>query len=64
MAIRARAELDSHADTCCDKAAFHVIEYSGQTCDVIPFSQEYEPMKEYLLLKLALDDPETAKLLS
>jgi len=37
-----RAELDSHADTCCAGATSAMIEYTGKTCDISPFSKEYD----------------------
>ena len=44
-----RAELDSHADTSCACATAAIIEYTGKTCDVSPFSKEYSAMQNILL---------------
>ena len=56
-------ELDSHADTCCARLTFHLIEYMGKLCDVTPFLQEYEPMTNILIVKAATayDDPQTGE---
>jgi len=48
-----RMDLDSHADTCCTGLTCCVIEYMGKTCDVTPFSHEYEPMKDIPIVKAA-----------
>ena len=51
-------DLDSHADTCCMGMTARIIEYTGQTCDVTPFSAEYMAMKDILIVKArtAYDD--------
>jgi hypothetical protein len=41
-----RSDLDSHADTCVVGSHYKVIEYTGETCNVHPFSDEYEPVKD------------------
>jgi hypothetical protein len=58
-----RAELDSHADTCCAGATAAVIEYTGKTCDVSPFSKEYSAMQNIPIVKAATayDDAETGE---
>jgi hypothetical protein len=38
-------ELDSHADTCVLGQNFVIIQYSGRECDVIPYTDQYEPVK-------------------
>jgi hypothetical protein len=43
---RGRCELDSHADTCVAGANFLAWEFSGLTCEVSPFTDEYESMKD------------------
>ena len=40
----ARCELDSHADTCVAGPNFSLDEYTGEFCDVTPYSQEYQPL--------------------
>ncbi|MGH3053399.1 MAG: hypothetical protein ACRDL7_00290, partial [Gaiellaceae bacterium] len=56
-----RADLDSHADTCCAGSSTIVIEYTNQTCDVSPFSNEYAPMTNVPIVKAgtAYDDRAT-----
>jgi hypothetical protein len=39
-------ELDSHADTCVAGANFLACEFNGITCEVVPFTNNYEPMKD------------------
>ena len=41
----ARAEMDTHADTCCLGANFTPLVFTGQTVDVSPFSDHYEATK-------------------
>jgi hypothetical protein len=36
--------MDSHADTCVAGPDFRIDEYTGEHCDVTPYSSEYEPM--------------------
>ena len=40
----ARCELDSHADTCVAKPNFQLDEYTGEFCNVTPYSHEYQPL--------------------
>jgi hypothetical protein len=58
-----RTDLDSHADTCCAGATAHVIEYTGKTCDVSPFSKEYNAICNVPIVKAATayDDPVTGE---
>jgi hypothetical protein len=42
----ANCELDSHADTCVAGPNFRIDEYTGEHCDVAPYSSDYEPMKD------------------
>jgi hypothetical protein len=42
----ARCELNSHADTCVAGPNFQVDEYTGDHCDVTPYSTDYEPLKD------------------
>ena len=39
-----RCEMDSHADTCLAGHGFTVIEETGDTCLVYPFSTTYKPL--------------------
>ena len=41
----ARCEVDTRADTCCAGMNFRPVEYTGMTCDVSPFHDQYEAMK-------------------
>ena len=61
--IKGRTDLDSHADTCCAGATTVVIEYTGKTCDVSPFSQAYDATKDVPIVKAvtAYDDPSTGE---
>ena len=42
----ARNELDSHADTCCAGANWAPMLYTGEHCEVSPFLNTYDPVKE------------------
>jgi hypothetical protein len=39
---KGRSELDLHADTCVVGSNFHAWEFMGTTCNVSPFTEEYE----------------------
>ena len=57
----ARSEIDNHADTCCFGANFTPLYFTGQVCDVSPFSDEYDSMSnvEVCAAATAWDDPTT-----
>ena len=57
----ARCELDSHADTCVAGPNFHVDEYTGEHCDVTPYSTDYQPLKDIPIVNAstAFTDPHT-----
>jgi hypothetical protein len=40
-----RCEMDTHADTCVAGANFLVCEFDGTTCEVTPFTDQYQAMK-------------------
>ena len=40
----ARCEMDSHADTCVAGPNFVVIEFTGEHCDVTPYTADYQPI--------------------
>ena len=40
----ARCELDTHADTCMAGPNFQLVEYTGNFCDVTPYSTDYQPL--------------------
>ena len=41
-----RNELDTHADTCCAGTNWALMEYTGEICEVSPFLNTYDPVKE------------------
>ena len=41
----ARSEIDNHADTCCLGSNFLPLSFTGELCDVSPYTDAYEPMK-------------------
>lgn len=49
----ARTELDSHADTCCAGSSSRVVEYTGKTCHVSPFSADYDAIPDVPIAKTA-----------
>jgi len=58
-----KSELDSHADTTVAGAICYVMEYTESSCDVFPFSEEYQPMKQVPIAKVATayDHPRTGE---
>jgi hypothetical protein len=44
--IAGRLEMDSHADTCVFGENFIILDYSGRECDVSPFTDDYDSMKD------------------
>ena len=59
----ARCELDSHADTCIAGPNFHVDEFTGEHCDVTPYSTDYQPLKNIPIVNasMAFTDPSTGE---
>ena len=57
----ARSEIDNHADTCCFDANFTPLYFTGQVCDVSPFSNECSSMLNVKVCAAAIawDDPIT-----
>lgn len=43
---QARCEMDSHADTCVAGPNFRIDEYTGESCDVTPYSNDYQPIHD------------------
>jgi hypothetical protein len=41
-----RCELDLHADTCVAGANFAICEFDGMSCEVSPYTDSYEAMKD------------------
>jgi hypothetical protein len=58
-----RNELDSRADTCCLGATYHIIEYTGQVCEMHPYRPKYKPTQNVPVVKgvTAYDDEKTGK---
>jgi hypothetical protein len=46
-------ELDSHADTCVAGANFLASEFNGITCEIVPFTNDYKPMKNIPIVSAA-----------
>ena len=59
----ARCELDTHADTCVAGPNFQLDEYTGDHCDVTPYSTEYQPLKNVPIVNAstAFTDPKTGR---
>ena len=43
--------MDTQADTCVLGVNFIVLEYTGRVCDVYPYSQEYDSVKDVPIVK-------------
>jgi hypothetical protein len=58
-----RIELDTHADTCVLGKNFLLLEYSGRVCDVYPYSDEYQAVKDVPIVSgaTAVQDNETGE---
>ena len=61
--LTGRLEMDSHADTCVLGQNFVIMEYSGRVCDVYPYSQEYQAIKDIPIVRgaTAVQDQETGE---
>ena len=59
----ARLEIDTRADTCCFGSNFVPIYFTGEACDVTPFSNTYEAMKDIKICGActAYDDKRTGE---
>jgi len=51
--LYANAELDSHADTIVAGSTCRILELTNQSCDVFPYSDHYEPIKNVPIAKVA-----------
>ena len=60
---RARCEMDSHADTCVAGPNFTVIEFTGEHCDVTPYTADYQPILNVSIGLLMLQLPTLTSLL-
>eukprot|EP00957_Ditylum_brightwellii_P067466 5120955-Ditylum_brightwellii.AAC.1 len=45
--------MDLHADTCCADTNWHVVDFTGDICEVNPLLDSYEPVQEVPLAKCA-----------
>jgi hypothetical protein len=59
----ARSEIDNHADTCCFGSNFTPLYFTGQVCDVSPFTDSYDAMQnvEVCAAATAWDHPMTGQ---
>ncbi len=59
----ANAELDSHADTVVAGSACRILVLTDKSCDVFPYSNQYEPIPNVPVAKVATayDDPITGE---
>lgn len=44
--LKKRSEWDLFTDTCVARATWKVVEYTGDVCDVYPYSDSYKPLKQ------------------
>ena len=51
--VYGKCELDSHADTIVAGSNCIVLNYTGQVCDVSPYSDEYAPVSDVPIVKAA-----------
>jgi hypothetical protein len=57
--FKARSEIDNHADTTCFGAKFTAVQFTGEHCEVSPFSDHYNKMTDVPIASAATawDDP-------
>jgi hypothetical protein len=48
-----QCDMDTHADTCVEGGIFLACEFDGITCEVMPFTDEYELMKDVPIVTAA-----------
>jgi hypothetical protein len=48
-----KCKMDTHADTCVAGKNFLMCKFDGMTCEVSPFTDEYQAMKEILVVSAA-----------
>ena len=46
-----RNEMDTHADTCCAGANWKLLDSTNEVCEVTPFLDSYEPVKEVMVAR-------------
>jgi hypothetical protein len=49
MGTIGRNEMDTHADTCCTGANWQLLDFTNKVCEVTPFLDSYEPVKEVMV---------------
>ena len=49
----ARCEMDSHADTCVAGPNFKILEFTGEQCNVSPYTSDYEPITNVSVVNAA-----------
>ena len=61
--FKASNELDNHADTCCLGSNCVPIYFTGDECEVMPYSSDYEPIKHIPIVQgaTAYDDDNTGE---
>ena len=61
----ARCEMDTHTNTCIARPNFVVVEYTGEHCNVAPYSYEYKPITDVpiVVAATAYTDPKTGETL-
>jgi hypothetical protein len=43
--------MDTHADTCCAGANWQLLDFTIEVCEVTPFLDSYEPVKEVMVAR-------------
>jgi hypothetical protein len=58
-------QIDNHTDTCCFGANFTPLYFTGQVCDVSPFTDTYDALQniEVCTATTAWDHPENGRTL-
>jgi hypothetical protein len=61
--VYSQMEMDSHADTIVCGSNCTIIHFTGKECDVSPYTEEYEPIKQVPIVQAATayDNPDTGE---
>jgi hypothetical protein len=51
MGTIGRNEMDTHADTCCAGANWQLLDFTNEVCEVTPFLDSYELVKEVMVAR-------------
>ena len=51
--IHGRCEIDNHADTCVAGSNCTILQYTGKVCDVSPYRDDYESIKNVPIVNAA-----------